>query len=124
MASSSSSSPPSKLKEQQNELRDSARDIFGLEEFPEEDSNTCTPERPWKCLWRVAMDAVVIVGVYGLLTLLIEERVPRIDALLTFLSLFVPIGFGLHMMKLDYADQLVRVAGFQLGTKIFTTLTT
>lgn len=118
-----SSSASATLKDQQKELRDSARDIFGLEEFPE-DSNTCSPERPWKCLWRVAMDALVIVGVYGLLTMLIEERAPRLDALVTFLSLFVPIGFGLHMMKLDYADQLVRVAGFQLGTKIFATLTT
>jgi hypothetical protein len=98
-------------------VRESTKDIFNLDEDPSSSS-----EKAYTILWKVSVDALVIVTVYAFLTIIIEETMPNIDAVLTFLSLFIPIGFGLKLFSLDFAEQLVRVAGFQLGTRIFLTL--
>lgn len=81
-------------------------------------------ENPAACLGQVVVDGCVIVMLFGFLSYTIDAQMPSMENSAAFLSVWVPVLFLLKAMELEYADQLARVAGFTLATKIFAILTT
>jgi hypothetical protein len=56
---------------------------------------------------------------YAILSQLVDKTWPTFDGIAGFISIWIPVAFILKVMQLEYADQLARVIGFQLGTKLF-----
>lgn len=93
---------------------------------------TCTADKdndakpmpcPWESLRAVGIEASLILGAFGLLSLSLDRGATLSwDATVTFLTIFVPISFIMKAIDVDYSDQLARVAMFQMGVKIFNVL--
>ena len=79
---------------------------------------------PGKCLGQVVFDGLVIVAIYAILTWVLNQDVVSADASLTFLSMWIPVNYILKALDLEYSDQLARVAGWTLGNRLFSILTT
>jgi hypothetical protein len=88
----------------------------------QKNTETCR-SHPSKCLGQVCFDGIVIVAIYSLLTYVTNKDWLSMDAILTFLSLWVPMQFLLKGLDLEYSDQLARVAGWTIGNKLFAILT-
>lgn len=74
---------------------------------------------PRKCLAQLMMDGLVIICAYAMLTHFIEGKTLDAEKTITFYTLFVGLSFSLKWMDVEFGDQLARVVGFQLGTKLF-----
>lgn len=88
--------------------------------------DTCAPPSTGALFKDVVQDAVVIAGTYAILSWSLGASdtmpSPSLDKSLTFFSIFVPLSFAVKALDLEYADQLARVALFQLGVRIFNIL--
>jgi len=78
---------------------------------------------PMKALGQVVVDGIVIAASYAFLSCALENCTMNVGSLITFFSVFIPLGFFLRTMDLEYQETLGRVAMFQVGTKIFNVLT-
>jgi hypothetical protein len=76
-------------------------------------------EKPAKCLSHLALDAAVIVAAYGFLVWAVDGARLSPTKALKFYALFMVVAFVLRYLDVDFQDQLTRVAGFQIGTKLF-----
>lgn len=92
------------------------------------DKDTTCPDgecwhNPGKCIRAVLVDAGLIVGVYAALALALDKgSTLSLDGFLTFMAVFVPAALAVRVFRVDYSDQLPRVALFHLATKIFNVL--
>lgn len=80
-------------------------------------------KQPAKCLRQLAVDGLIIVLSYALLLYLVDGKVVQWRRVGLFYALFMLLAFVFHALDVDYQEQLTRVAGFQLGTKLFLALT-
>ena len=78
---------------------------------------------PGKCLSQVFLDGAIIAAVYVALAVLIDKNTPSLDAVVSFLSIWTPMLYTFKALDLEYSDQMARVGGFQLATKVFGLLT-
>lgn len=76
--------------------------------------------QPAKCAYQIAVDGAVIVAAYALLVYALDGAVLAWAKALKFYALFFVLAFLLRYVNVDFQEQLTRVAGFQLGTKLFT----
>lgn len=87
------------------------------------DSNTANCKvNPGMCLWQCCIDGVVFASLFTAVSFLIDHRAPDVNSIFTFLSIWVPTLFLLKALDLEYSDQLARVAGWSLGSKMFSAL--
>lgn len=77
---------------------------------------------PGKCVGQLMLDGLVIVAAYSLLLYVVDGQALVARKALKFYALFLFLAFVLRYLDVDFQDQLTRVAGFQLGTKLFMTL--
>ena len=69
------------------------------------------------------METFIILGSYAVLSLALDNGSSfTLEGTATFLAVYVPLSFALKALEVEYNDQLVRVAMFQLGIKIFNIL--
>lgn len=80
-------------------------------------------KNPVVCFRQVVIDTTVIVLLFTFLTWHVEHKLPKLESLVNFTSIFIPCLFLLKAMDLEYSSQLARVAGWTIGTKIFSILT-
>jgi hypothetical protein len=89
-----------------------------------DDNKTKTPYCPFKALSQVIVDGIVIAVSYVFLSCALDKcSSVNTNGVITFFSVFIPLGFFLRTMDLEYQETLGRVAMFQIGTKIFNSLT-
>lgn len=91
--------------------------------------NTCPPNdarhAPGKCLGRIVMDALIIAGAYAALSVALgNSSAVSVDGTVTFFVVFIPLAYFLKLLDVEWHDQLSKVAAFQLGIKVFNTLST
>ena len=79
---------------------------------------------PSKCLTQLMLDGAVIVLAYAALLYLVDGKQLAVPRALKFYVMFVVLAYVLRYLDVDFADQITRVAGFQLGTKLFLTMAT
>ncbi len=80
---------------------------------------------PGKCLAQIVFDAFVIVTIFIFLTrVLNRDTTVNVDACITFLAMWIPVNYIFKALDLEYSDQLARVAGWTLGNRLFSILTT
>ena len=74
---------------------------------------------PRKCVAQLMLDGLVIIGSYGMLLYLVEgtKLDPRKAA--KFYVLFLILAYVFRYLDVDFQENLTRVAGFQIGTKLF-----
>lgn len=75
------------------------------------------------CVRALVREAVVVVALFALLTAVSEGKNVSLRRVGAFLVLYVGIAYFLQAAEIEFADQFTRVVGFQLGSKMFTTLT-
>lgn len=80
-------------------------------------------KHPAKCLRQLAVDGFIIVASYAVLLYAVDGKAVQWRRVATFYALFMMLAFVFHSLDVDYQEQLTRVAGFQLGTKLFAALT-
>lgn len=80
-------------------------------------------EQPGKCLSQLLLDGVVIIAAYALLLWAVEGGTLQVSKAVKFYVLFIGLAFVLRYLDVDFQEHLTRVAGFQLGTKLFLALT-
>jgi hypothetical protein len=93
----------------------------------DDDEKTCPDGECWhnpgKCVRAVLVDALLIVGVYAALAMALDKGdTLSVDGVLRFVAVFVPAAMAVRVLRVDYSDQLPRVALFHLATKIFNVL--
>jgi len=89
-----------------------------------DDNKTKTMYNPTKALAQVIVDGIVIAASYVFLSVALDNGDSvKMSGLVTFFSVFIPLGFFLRTMDLEYQETLGRVAMFQVGTKVFNILT-
>ena len=76
-------------------------------------------EHPRKCFRQLMVDGLVIVASYGLLTYLLDGKALNPRRTLAFYALFLALAYAFRYLDVDFQEQLTRVAGFQIGTKLF-----
>lgn len=76
-------------------------------------------QQPQKCARQLALDGAVIIASHALLVFLLDGKMLEWRRALTFYALFMVLAFAFRMLDVDFQEQLTRVAGFQLGTKLF-----
>lgn len=72
-----------------------------------------------KCVSQLALDGVVIVATYALLLWVVDDSVLAWTKALKFYVLYMFLAFVFKYLGVDFQDQLTRVAGIQLGSKLF-----
>jgi hypothetical protein len=89
-----------------------------------EDNKAKNMYNPAKALGQVIVDGIVIATSYAFLSCALDScDTIKTNGLVTFFSVFIPLGFFLRTMDLEYQETLGRVAMFQVGTKVFNILT-
>lgn len=83
----------------------------------EEEEETCGQDLT-QCMRRTLVDGVAIIVAYSVIVYATEGKMLSTPAVLKFYGLFVALAFLFRFMNADM-DQLTRVAGFQLGLKLF-----
>lgn len=76
-------------------------------------------EHPKKCLTQLMIDGLVIVLSYGMLVYLVDGRTLCPVKAAKFYVLFLVLAYAFRYLDVDFQEQLTRVAGFQVGTKLF-----
>lgn len=94
-----------------------------IEKSTEQNTARCKLN-PGTCLWQVCVDAIVFVALFTSMSMMIDHRVPKVDSLITFASIWIPVNFALAAMDLELRDQLPRVAGWTLAGKIVSVMST
>lgn len=79
-------------------------------------------DQPGKCARQLAIDGAVIVMSYAMLLYLLDGKIVEWRRALTFYALFLALAYAFRWLDVDFQEQLTRVAGFQLGTKLFAAL--
>lgn len=74
---------------------------------------------PRKCFAQLLLDGLVIIASYGSLLYLLEGKVLDPQKAMTFYGLFLILAYTFRYLDVDFQEQLTRVAGFQIGTKLF-----
>lgn len=80
-------------------------------------------QHPGRCLRQLLVDGLVIVASYALLLYLVDGKLVDLRRVATFYALFLLLAYAFRALDVDFQEQLTRVAGFQLGTKLFAALT-
>lgn len=80
-------------------------------------------DKPAKCLRQILLDGVIIIGLYSLLTHIVDGVAPDFDKMAGFLALWTSIMFLLKSLDLEQSDQFARVAFWTIATKVFGILT-
>lgn len=75
-----------------------------------------------KCVRKAALDGFALVLGYALLMVAVDGKAPRPRSMAKFYGLFIGLALLFRYMDVE-VDQLTRVAGFQLGIKLFQVLT-
>ena len=79
---------------------------------------------PGRVLLTVLLDGVIIAFSYIFISCVLDKCTSfSTDGVITFFSVFIPLGFALRSFEMEYQEQLVRVAMFHLATKMFNSLT-
>lgn len=76
-------------------------------------------EHPKKCFRQLVIDGLVIVLSYGMLLYLVDGRPLDPIKAAKFFVLFLALAYAFRYLDVDFQEQLTRVAGFQVGTKLF-----
>lgn len=76
-------------------------------------------DHPRKCFRQLLIDGAVIVMSYGLLVFLLDGKILEVKRTVTFYGLFLLLAYAFRYLDVDFQEQLTRVAGFQIGTKLF-----
>lgn len=84
----------------------------------EESLKECKKD-PGKCVSQLLLDGAVIILAYALLAYVVDGTILSATKALKFYALFMLLTFVLRWLDVDFQDQITRVAGFQLGTKLF-----
>ena len=87
------------------------------------ENTTNCKKKPLKCLRQILFDGVIIVGLYSLLTRVVDGVTPNVDDMIGFLAMWTSIMFLLKNLDIDNAEQFYRVAFFSIATKVFGILT-
>ena len=74
-----------------------------------------------RCVRKAALDGLALLLGYALLVAAVDGKPPRARAMAKFYGLFIALALLFRWMDVD-VDQLTRVAGFQLGIKLFQVL--
>lgn len=74
---------------------------------------------PRKCFAQLLLDGLVIIASYGSLVYLVDGKMVDPLKALKFYGLFLVIAYVFRYLDVDFQEQLTRVAGFQVGTKLF-----
>jgi hypothetical protein len=74
-----------------------------------------------RCVRKAALDGIVLLLGYALLVFAVDGKLPRGAKVAKFYGLFIALALLFRWMDAD-VDQLTRVAGFQLGVKLFQVL--
>ena len=77
---------------------------------------------PRACFMQLMTDGVALVAAFSLLVYVLDGALPPVGRVLNFYALYVAITFSLKWLDVEFQDQIPRVAGFQIGNKIFTAL--
>ena len=80
-------------------------------------------EHPARCFKQLLVDGLVIIASYALLLYLVDGRTIEWARAAKFYALFLVLAFVFRLLDVDFQEQLTRVAGFQLGTKLYLALT-
>lgn len=80
-------------------------------------------DRPTKCFRQLLVDGAVIISSFSVLSYLVDGTVVQWDRALKFYALFLAVAFVFRYLDVDFQENLTRVAGFQIGSKLFATLT-
>lgn len=91
-------------------------DVFSV---PGSQSPVDCRKEPGKCTAQIVVDGAVIIFAYAVLLYAVEGAMLPWRRALKFYGLFVFLAFLLRYVNVDFQEQLTRVAGFQLGTKLF-----
>lgn len=89
-----------------------------------EDTLKACRDNPAKCIGQLMLDGLVIIAAYALLVWVVDSQCLTLRKAATFYAMFIFLAFVLRYLDVDFQDQLTRVAGFQLGTKLFMALAT
>ena len=68
------------------------------------------------------IDGAVIVLAYAMLLYLVDGASLQPWRAAKFYALFLVLAYALRYLDVDFQEQLTRVAGFQLGTKLFSAM--
>lgn len=93
-----------------------------LKQSTEQSLKECQ-KQPTRCFRQLLLDGLVIISSYSLLLYLVDGRVVDVRRAVTFYALFLVLAFAFRWLDVDFQEQLTRVAGFQIGTKLFAALT-
>lgn len=76
-----------------------------------------------RCLRELAREAIAVTAVFAMLSAFSENADISARRVATFFALYVGVTWFLQKTEFEFAQQMVRVVGFQLGTKLFSVLT-
>ena len=79
-------------------------------------------DHPRKCFRQLLIDGAVIVLAYAMLLYLVDGTALNPMRAAKFYGLFLVLAYVLRYLDVDFQEQLTRVAGFQLGTKLFSAM--
>lgn len=72
-----------------------------------------------KCLTQLLLDGAVIVSSYALLLWLVDDKWMGAARAAKFYALFLALAYLFRYLDVDFQETLTRVAGIQIGTKLF-----
>jgi hypothetical protein len=78
---------------------------------------------PSRCLRQVVLEAVVVVGLFAMMTYIMDQQCPTLDQTATFLSIWIPVIFVLKLLDVENTEQFGRVAMWTVASKLFAILT-
>lgn len=87
------------------------------------DNTVKCKEKPSECLRQIMLDGFVIIGLYSLLTNIVDGESPDLDKIVGFLALWTAIMFLLKSLDIEQSDQFSRVAFWTIASKVFGILT-
>lgn len=68
------------------------------------------------------LDGLLIVFSYALLVYLVDGKHLHYGRAAMFYLLFLVLAYAFRYLDVDFQEQLTRVAGFQIGTKLFSAM--
>lgn len=93
-----------------------------LKQSTEKSLRECKAD-PRKCFRQLLLDGLVIISSFGLLLYLTEGKTLDPLKAAKFYGLFLVLAYIFRYLDVDFQEQLTRVAGFQIGHKLFSLMT-
>lgn len=114
--------PVAQLRTAVYQKKVSTRSMGLLQKSTEKWLKNCK-DRPTKCFRQLLIDGAVIITSFAALSYLVDGTVVQWDRALKFYGLFLVVAFVFRYLDVDFQENLTRVAGFQIGNKLFSALT-